>query len=216
MKKNFKMSLAVVLMSSALLVACNKNNSSNSTDNASPKENNTKVEQNVTAKNGEEKSQDVALSDWSGEWNSIANYIDDAGLKGAYEEVAKRDNITEEQAKKNFADHVAVDFGAMKVDEDSITFFSKPGGEEIEKANFKYVDKHPMEHGGKTLYWYEFSSNGKYPTILMMPVHGEDHMPHFHLRVGGTAEEMLAKDTWYPTFVSPTVTIDQVYEEVAE
>ncbi|MGF0095062.1 ZinT/AdcA family metal-binding protein [Peptoniphilus sp. SGI.035] len=216
MKKNFKMSLAVVLMSSALLVACNKNNSSNSTNNASPKENNTKVEHNVHSDHAKEESQDVALSDWSGEWNNIASYIDDAGLKGAYEEVAKRDNITEEQAKKNFSDRVAVDFGAMKVDEDSITFFSKPGGEEIEKANFKYVDKHPMEHGGKTLYWYEFSSDGKYPTILMMPVHGEDNMPHFHLRVGGTAEEMLAKDNWYPTFVSPTVTIDQVYEEVAE
>ncbi|OLR65044.1 ZinT/AdcA family metal-binding protein [Peptoniphilus porci] len=215
MKKNFKMSLAVVLMSSTLLVACNKNNSSHSTNHASSKENHTKVEQNIAAKT-EEKSQDVALSDWSGEWNNIANFIDDDALKGAYDEVAKRDNITAEQAKQNFADRTAVDFGAIKVDDDSITFFSKPGGEELEKANFKYVDKHPMEHGGKTLYWYEFSSDGKYPTILMMPVHGEEHMPHFHLRVGESTEEMLAKDNWYPTFVSPTVTIDQVYEEVAE
>lgn len=216
MNKNFRKSLVAILMSSALLVACSKNNSSNTSENAKTKENNTKIEENVSAKVNEEKAQDVSLSDWSGEWNSIANYIDDEGLKGAYEEVSKRDNITEEQAKKNFSDHVAIDFGAIKVDDESITFFSKPGGEEIEKANFKYVDKHPMEHGGKTLYWYEFSSDRKYPTILMMPVHGEDHMPHFHLRVGKTAEEMLAKDDWYPTFVSPTVTIDQVYEEVAE
>lgn len=216
MNKNFRKSLVAILMSSALLVACSKNNSSNTSENAKTKENNTKIEENVSAKVNEEKAQDVSLSDWSGEWNSIANYIDDEGLKGAYEEVSKRDNITEEQAKKNFSDHVAIDFGAIKVDDESITFFSKPGGEEIEKANFKYVNKHPMEHGGKTLYWYEFSSDGKYSTILMMPVHGEDHMPHFHLRVGKTAEEMLAKDDWYPTFVSPTVTIDQVYEEVAE
>ena len=216
MNKNFRKSLVAILMSSALLVACSKNNSSNTSENAKTKENNTKIEENVSAKVNEEKAQDVSLSDWSGEWNSIANYIDDEGLKGAYEEVSKRDNITEEQAKKNFSDHVAIDFGAIKVDDESITFFSKPGGEEIEKANFKYVDKHPMEHGGKTLYWYEFSSDGKYTTILMMPVHGEDHMPHFHLRVGKTAEEMLTKDDWYPTFVSPTVTIDQVYEEVAE
>ena len=216
MNKNFRKSLVAILMSSALLVACSKNNSSNTSENTKTKENNTKIEENVSAKVNEEKAQGVSLSDWSGEWNSIANYIDDEGLKGAYEEVSKRDNITEEQAKKNFSDHVAIDFGAIKVDDESITFFSKPGGEEIEKSNFKYVNKHPMEHGGKTLYWYEFSSDGKYPTILTMPVHGEDHMPHFHLRVGKTAEEMLAKDDWYPTFVSPTVTIDQVYEEVAE
>ena len=215
MNKKFKTSLAIFAMTSALLIGCNKNNG-NVEDNANAKESNTKVEQNVNTKASEEKTEEVSLSDWEGEWNSIANYKDDEGLKGAYEEVAERDHITKEKAKSNFANHVAVDFGAVKIDDESITFLSEPNGAEIEKANFKYVAKHPMEHGGKTFYWYEFSSDGKYPTILLMPVHGEDHMPHFHLRVGGTAEEMLAKDDWYPTFVSTTVTIDQVYEEVAE
>ena len=211
MNKKFRLSLGLLALSATLLVACNKEETKNE-----PKENNTKVEQNVEAKAEDKATDEVALSDWDGEWNNIANYLDDPGLKGAYEEVAKRDNITEDQAKKNFADHVAVDFGAIKVDGDIITFLTGPEGDEIDKADYKLVDKHPMEHGGKTLYWYEFTSNGKYPTILLMPVHGEDHMPHFHLRVGGSAEEMLAKDDWYPTFVSPTVTIDQVYEEVAE
>ncbi|MET3616881.1 zinc transport system substrate-binding protein [Peptoniphilus olsenii] len=216
MNKKFRTSVAVFAMTSALLIGCNKNDSNDAAKNMNSKDNNAKVEQNVNTKASDEKMDEVALSDWEGEWNSIANYIDDEGLKGAYEEVAKRDNITENEAKSNFAKHVAVDFGAVKIDDESITFLSKPDGEEIDKANFKYVDKHAMEHGGKTLYWYEFSSDGKYPTILLMPVHGEDHMPHFHLRVGGSAKEMLAKDDWYPTFVSPTVTIDQVYEEVAE
>ena len=182
MNKKFKTSLAIFAMTSALLIGCNKNNG-NVEDNANAKESNTKVEQNVNTKASEEKTEEVSLSDWEGEWNSIANYKDDEGLKGAYEEVAERDHITEEEAKSNFANHVAVDFGAVKIDDESITFLSEPNGAEIEKANFKYVTK---------------------------------HMPHFHLRVGGTAEEMLAKDDWYPTFVSPTVTIDQVYEEVAE
>lgn len=211
MNKKFRLSLGLLALSATLLVACNKEETKNE-----PKENKAKVEQNVEAKAEDKATDEVALSDWDGEWNNIANYLDDPGLKGAYEEVAKRDNITEDQAKKNFADHVAVDFGALKVDGDCITFLTGPEGDEIDKADYKLVDKHPMEHGGKTLYWYEFTSNGKYPTILLMPVHGEDHMPHFHLRVGGSAEEMLAKDDWYPTFVSPTVTIDQVYEEVAE
>lgn len=211
MNKKFRLSLGVLALSATLLVACNKEDTKEE-----PVENNAKVEQNLEAKNEDKAADEVALADWDGEWNNIANYLDDPGLKGAYEEVAKRDNITEEEAKKNFADHVAVDFGALKIDGDSITFLTKAEGDEIDKADYKLVDKHAMEHGGKTLYWYEFSSNGKYPTILLMPVHGEDHMPHFHLRVGASAEEMLAKDDWYPTFVSPTVTIDQVYEEVAE
>ena len=104
MNKKFRLSLGLLALSATLLVACNKEETKNE-----PKENNTKVEQNVAAKAEDKATDEVALSDWDGEWNNIANYLDDPGLKGAYEEVAKRDNITEDQAKKNFADHVAVD-----------------------------------------------------------------------------------------------------------
>ena len=91
MNKKFRLSLGVLALSATLLVACNKEDTKEE-----PVENKAKVEQNVETKNEDKAADEVALADWDGEWNNIANYLDDPGLKGAYEEVAKRDNITEE------------------------------------------------------------------------------------------------------------------------
>ncbi|MDU5471153.1 MAG: hypothetical protein E6076_04840, partial [Peptoniphilus harei] len=93
MNKKFRLSLGVLALSATLLVACNKEDTKEE-----PVENKAKVEQNVESKNEDKAADEVALADWDGEWNNIANYLDDPGLKGAYEEVAKRDNITEEEA----------------------------------------------------------------------------------------------------------------------
>lgn len=211
MKNSFKILLAFAIVGMFAFTGCEKNGEKDSTTAG-----NVTTEESAGHDHDHDEDEEVSLSDWDGEWNSIATYADDEKVQGAYKEVAERDKITEEEAKQNFAEHVKVEFGAVKIEDGKITFYDAPNGNEIDSSNFEYVDKHPMEHGGKTYYWYEFKSDGKFEHILLMPVHGEETMPHFHLRTGSDVESMLSMDDWYPTFVSPTVTLDQVYEEIAE
>lgn len=215
MKNSFKILLAFAIVGMFAFTGCEKSGDKDSTTAG-----NVTTEESAGHDHDHDHDHDdeeeASLSDWEGEWNSIATYADDEKVQGAYKEVAERDKITEEEAKQNFAEHVKVEFGAVKIEDGKITFYDAPNGNEIDSSNFEYVDKHPMEHGGKTYYWYEFKSDGKFEHVLLMPVHGEETMPHFHLRTGSDVESMLGMDDWYPTFVSPTVTLDQVYEEIAE
>lgn len=50
----------------------------------------------------------------------------------------------------------------------------------------------------------------------MMPVHGEEELVHFHMRYGKNADELFKKDGWFPTFVKPNSTMDQIADEVKE
>ncbi len=50
----------------------------------------------------------------------------------------------------------------------------------------------------------------------MMPVHGEEELTHFHMRYGNSVDELMSKETWFPTFVAPSSTIDQIKDEIKE
>lgn len=217
MKKKYNLLLTFAMVGVMALTGCHDKKENADVGSEDVVESVESEDKNESSENEKVTEDDeVELADWEGKWNSIAFYANEDDVKGAYKEVSEREEITEEEAKNDFLKSVEVDFGAIEFDNKTITFYKNPDGEVIDKAQYTYVDKHPMEHGGKTLYWYEFKSDGTYPHLLLMPVHGEEHMPHFHLRVGDDVESMLAKEDWYPTFVSPTVTLDQVYEEIAE
>lgn len=50
----------------------------------------------------------------------------------------------------------------------------------------------------------------------MMPVHGEEELIHFHMRYGSDENELLGMDNWYPTYVKPNSTLEQIADEIAE
>lgn len=162
--------------------------------------------------------EDIELSDWNGEWNSISLYLDEEEIKEAYQELADRHSISVEEAKKEYEDEVKTDFVSIKVQDDEISFYNELDGEPVEKSKYTYIKAHKGEHGGREFYWYEFQAEDdiKHKNILLMDIHGEETMPHFHMRYGDNIEELVKLLGWNPTLLSPTSTIDQIYEEVAE
>lgn len=69
------------------------------------------------------------------------------------------------------------------------------------------------------LEWDQFeatSKDAKYPVLIMMPIHGEESLTHFHMRYGKNIDELLKKDKWFPTYVKPSTTTDQLIDEITE
>lgn len=170
----------------------------------------------------QKETKSASLVDWKGVWNSIDGYLDDKGLDDTYKEVATRDKTTPEAVKSGMKKKVAADFKGVEITDDSISFldgFKDKDGKEIAKSTYKLVGSKKVTHGGAELEWNIFEAtdkNAKYPVMLMMPVHGEEELVHFHLRFGNNADELLKRDDWYPTFVKPNTTLDQIKDEIKE
>lgn len=162
------------------------------------------------------------LKGWEGTWNDFSKYLDDEQLKDAYAEKAKDAGKTPEEVKKELKERRQSEFGGLEIKGDTITFldgFKDKGGKEIAKVTYKFKDAKKVEHGGKQLEWDIFEAqdkDAKYPVLLLMPVHGEEELVHFHMRYGKDADELLKKDGWFPTFVKPNSTMDQIADEVKE
>ena len=164
----------------------------------------------------------ASLADWKGVWNSIDGYLDEKELDATYEEVAKRDNKKPEDVKNEMRTKTAAEFKGIEVTEDSITFldgFKDKDGKEIAKSKYEFVEAKKVKHGGAELEWNIFKAtdkDAKYPYMMLMGVHGEEELVHFHLRFGASVEEMEKKTDWYPTFVKPSTTLDQIKGEIKE
>lgn len=164
----------------------------------------------------------VSLADWEGSWNGFSAYLSDPQLEDAYKEVGERDSKPADEVKKDMETKVKADFSGLKVEGDTVTFldgFEDKGGKELTHASYQFKESRKVEHGGYQLEWDVFEASdpsAAYPVLLMMPVHGEEEMIHFHMRYGKDADELMAQDDWYPTFVKPSTTLDQIKDEIKE
>ena len=163
----------------------------------------------------------IQLSEWEGTWNNIVAYLDDEELEEAFEELAERENMSVEETKSSYMEDRKVDFHGLVIEGDKATFldgFKDKGGEKIVEIEYKYKEMAIAKHGNFDTEWYAFEAeeDGDYEFLLLMPVHGEEALTHFHLRYGNSIEELLAMEDWYPTFVKPNSTYDQLYEEITE
>lgn len=170
------------------------------------------------AKKDEAKSE-PSLKDWAGTWNDISLYVkEDEVQKGVKEKKKEEADKTLEEFNKK----VMAEFHGLVIEGDKVTFldnFKDKGGKEVSSSEYKFKESHEVEHAGQKLEWDVFeatSKDAKYPVLVLLPVHGEEEMTHFHMRYGKDAKELLAMDKWYPTFVKPDTTNDQVVDEVTE
>lgn len=165
---------------------------------------------------------EVSLADWNGSWNNMGAYLDEADVQPAYEKLAEKDGITADEAKAAYVEKRKCDFNGMIVDGNKVTFldnFEDKGGAEIAAAEYEFDQVHKVQSGSHEMEWFAFkatSPDAKYPVLLMMPVHGDEALTHFHMRYGVDADELLAKEGWFPTFVKPDATLEQISGEIAE
>lgn len=166
---------------------------------------------------------DVKLSDWNGEWNSMGAYLDKEELQVAFETLAKNENKEVSEVKEAYVQRRAADFNGLIIKDDKISFYTGFPTEENATAEaentYTYLESYKVKHGHSELEWDVFKANeedAKYPLLMLMPIHGEETLTHFHMRYGASVEEMFAKKNWYPTFVAPDTTDDQLIDEITE
>ena len=97
--------------------------------------------------------------------------------------------------------------------------FPDKKGDVISESEYKYVGKQEVEHGGHKLEWDIFEAkndDAPYKFILMMPIHGEESLTHFHMRYGDDKDKLLKDEGWFPTFVKPNTTDAQIIDEITE
>lgn len=221
--------IAVCLLLAVVSVACGKSADANK-DPVDNKKNNqvATVETNKASENKakeekvEDKKEEVSIAEWEGSWNDMSAYLDDPALEDAFKVAAEKDGVTPEQAKAELMERRKTEFAGFKVEGDKVTFldgFEDKGGKEIASSEYKFVKSYEAQHGAHTLTWDAFeatSPDAKYPVLLMMPVHGEEALIHFHMRYGDDAEKLLAMDDWFPTYIKPNSTTEQLVEEITE
>lgn len=163
----------------------------------------------------------VSMQDWEGAWNNMGAYLDEEELQTAFEQVAEKEGKSAEEVKKAYVEKRKCDFDGFVVRGEKVTLldgFEDKDGNEMDSAEYRFVKSHKVQHGSHELEWHAFQAEGdaKYPVLLMMEVHGEENLVHFHMRYGDDIEALLAKDGWYPTFIKPGSTMDQLIEEITE
>ena len=228
MKNKKSLSLIALLSLGLVMTACGKDQKNDETSSSNVSQEMKKDDaSNVSdsSSNIEEKKEDaseVSLSDWEGEWNNMGGYLDKDEVQSAFKTLAEKEKVDEKEAKENYLKKRKCDFGGLEIKDNKIKFlkdFPDKKGDVISESEYKYVGKQEVEHGGHKLEWDIFEAvndDAPYKFILMMPIHGEESLTHFHMRYGDDKESLLKDESWFPTFVKPNTTDAQIIDEITE
>ena len=228
MKNKKSLSLIALLSLGLVMTACQKDQKNDETSNSNVSQEMKKDDaSNVSdsSSNIEEKKEDsaeVSLSDWEGEWNDMGGYLDKDEVQSAFKTLAEKEKVDEKEAKENYLKKRKSDFGGLEIKDNKIKFlkdFPDKKGEVIGEGEYKFFEKQEVEHGGHKLEWDIFEAvndDAPYKFILMMPIHGEESLTHFHMRYGDDKESLLKDEGWFPTFVKPNTTDAQIIDEITE
>ena len=228
MKNKKSLSLIALLSLGLVMTACQKDQKNDETSISNVSQEMKKDDaSNVSdsSSNIEEKKEDsaeVSLSDWEGEWNDMGGYLDKDEVQSAFKTLAEKEKVDEKEAKENYLKKRKCDFGGLEIKDNKIKFlkdFPDKKSEVIGESEYKYVGKEEVEHGGHKLEWDIFEAvndDAPYKFILMMPIHGEESLTHFHMRYGDDKESLLKDEGWFPTFVKPNTTDAQIIDEITE
>ena len=229
-KKSMSLLVASILVSSVLFTGCQDDKDATKDDEVkvdvdvnkdSDKDVKEDVKDEAKDKSKEDDNKAIELSHWDGTWNNMGAYLEDEEIQGAYEGLAKKENMTKEEAKEMYITKRKTDFDGMVIKGNNVKFldgFEDKDGKEIAQADYEFKETKKVPRGDSELVWHVFESNldSEYKVLAMMEVDDEEALTHFHMRYGKDLEEILAKDKWFPTLVKPDSTSEQLIEEIAE
>lgn len=220
-KRYLGLLLVGVMAFSLIFTGCQKTEEVDEVDSSEPIVAEEIDQENVETEAIDEDNDTVQLSDWDGTWNNMGAYLDDEELEQAFKDLGEREGMSAEEAKEEFAEGGKINFDGIVIEGNKVTLldgFEDEGGQVLKELEFEYKDSKVVKHGNFDTEWFAFESghDGEYKNLIMMPVHGEEALTHFHLRYGEDLDEILADEDWYPVLVRPNSTYDQLYEEVTE
>lgn len=166
------------------------------------------------------KLDDVYLEDWEGSWNNLTEYLDDEGLVASFERIAESANKTVEEVKQAHQEKLLCEFNGLVIEDQHIRFtaqFPEEDGPVMYEGDYLYDESYRVKHGRFDMEWHVFRTedpDARYPILLMMPIHGEESLTHFHLRYGTDLYRILESDGWYPTLIKPSATTAQIAMEI--
>ena len=165
MKNKKSLSLVALLSLGLMLTACQKDpkNDEPSSTNVSQemKKDDASNKSNDSSDADKEKSSEVSLADWEGEWNDMGGYLDKDEVQSAFKTLAEKEKVDEKEAKENYLKKRKCDFGGLEIKDNKIKFlkdFPDKKGEVIGESEYKYVGKEEVEHGGHKLEWDIFEA----------------------------------------------------------
>lgn len=168
-------------------------------------------------------AKEVSLSDWAGDWNNMGDYLNDADIQEGFTKLAENEKSDVDTVKAAYVEKRHSDFGGLKIEGDTITFYDgfpgKDGVKEIDKAEYAYDGTKTSMLGDHELTWYIFKAKGdaKTPVMMLMAINPEEELHHFHMRYGKDVDELLSMEkAWFPTYVSQDTTSQQLVDEIAE
>lgn len=152
-------------------------------------------------------------------------YLKSEELQPAFKTLAENEGKSVEEARVAYKLKRAAAFDGIEFngEEGTIAFYDgfKDGAnvDPLNKAHYTYKESYKVKHGNFDLEWHVFTTEDEgalYPVVILMGVHGEEVLTHFHMRYGNDEAELLKKDGWFPTFVKPESTFDQLAAEITE
>ena len=208
--KSLKRLLVVgVLVLSLFLVACN-----GSADSPEPQPKDSQQQEQP-----QPQLPAASLADWEGTWRNMVSFLseDDEALREALEDVAEDQDMTVEEYIEHEKEE-SVPFEKMVIDSnaETITFYDLYKDTEGKSAKYTFIEALEFTHGGSTFYWYVFETRdaSDYPVVLLMEIHGEENMAHFHVRAGKSVDEAMKDEHWYPTFMDENIPLSMIAEEL--
>ena len=230
MKNKRKLIIVSALSLGLVFSACGNDQSkedktSNESSQKVEKSNNTTT--NESAKTDENDKKDdtysqVSLSDWNGNWNSMYEYLEETDIQPAYSTLAKNEGVDENKAKEDYLAKRKADFAGLIVDEDKVTFldnFPEKDGKTIGEGTYKFFKTEEQMLGEHKITWNIFEATNEdapYKYLTLMKIDPNEDLLHFHFRYGNDLDEILNKESWFPTVVSPQTTNEQLIDEITE
>jgi len=208
MKSLKKLSVVGLLVLSLFLVACKGQTTPDTSKKPTP-----------TPTPTPQKQVAATLADWDGTWRNMTSFLteDDKDLREALEEVAGDHKMTVEEYIEHEKEE-SLPFEKMVIDSkaETITFYAAYTDTAGKSAKYTYKDSLELAHGGSTFYWYVFETKdtSDFPIVLLMEIHGEESMAHFHVRAGKSVDEAMKDEHWYPTFMDENIPLSMIAEEL--
>ena len=206
-----KLLVVGTLVLSLFLVACNGQTASDPTDAPAPS--------NLPEQMQQQDQPDASLADWDGTWRNMTSFLseDDEGLREALKHVAEEHDMTVDEYIEHEKEE-SVPFEKMVIDSnaETITFYELYRDTDGKTAKYTYKEALEFTHGGANFYWYVFETKdaSEHPIVLLMEIHGEENMAHFHVRAAKSVDEAMKDEHWYPTFMDENIPLSMIAEEL--
>jgi|GEM_PF-13148 len=161
---------------------------------------------------------DRTLSEFSGEWKSLAPMALNGDLDALFQHEAEEDGVTMEAVRAEYVNKWACDAAAIKVEGDTITFTAEDST--VCSAIYTYAGYTPVvtEDGDIIGVRYQFTTDSAdAPKYVQFNDHGHEpgEVEHFHIYFGSESFEALMNAETNPFFVPADLSAAGVMSELS-